>query len=74
MAKASGGGGRGGLRAPAGSSKLVREAYSKGVSAIRFGLTKADIRKLNAGVKRGDLMVTRNYLTGTKQWQPNPFR
>ena len=41
---------------PTGASQSVQEAYHKGLSRNRIGLTSTDLRMLQRGVRRGDLV------------------
>ena len=57
---------------PADASVLVREAYLRGLSSTRVGITAADRRSLNAAVRRGDLVYQQNLNMPGRQmrWVP----
>ena len=58
---------------PANTSELVKRAYTHGLARIAVGLTLCDLRQLQAGVKRGDLIYERDLNMPGHWWHWYPI-
>jgi len=59
-------------KAPDDASPLVKEAYTRGLSPNRVGLTQSDRRQLRSAVRRGDLVYHRNLNLPGNWWLWEP--